>query len=201
MNVTHEVARMKEDPAFAQNVGIVLVHHVVVRGWQVTGQVMGSGIHISHFLTLIVQLLNPIRKRLCRGIEPRDHVGRLPLRHAKVPADLSQSGSRVAPQHPHCESASWIRPASPRRPPQIGQTRTRDRSHEIERLRRCDEPTREGVLPMPSCDLLVTKEKTELLVQLVGPALLAPMELQHVSLQLAGASEQLEEVARFHPRR
>ena len=33
MDVTYEVAQMKEDPAFAQNVGIVLVHHVVVRGW------------------------------------------------------------------------------------------------------------------------------------------------------------------------
>jgi molybdopterin synthase catalytic subunit len=37
MDLTHEVARMKEDPAFAQNVGIVLVHHVVVRGWSKAG--------------------------------------------------------------------------------------------------------------------------------------------------------------------
>jgi molybdopterin synthase catalytic subunit len=33
MDITKEIARMKEDPDFAQNVGMVLVHNGVVRAW------------------------------------------------------------------------------------------------------------------------------------------------------------------------
>ena len=33
MDITREIAKMKEDPEFAQNVGMVLVHNGVVRGW------------------------------------------------------------------------------------------------------------------------------------------------------------------------
>lgn len=33
MDISKEIARLKEDPAFVENVGMVLVHNGVVRGW------------------------------------------------------------------------------------------------------------------------------------------------------------------------
>ena len=33
MDITAEIARMKKDPGFAQNVGMILIHNGVVRAW------------------------------------------------------------------------------------------------------------------------------------------------------------------------
>jgi len=33
MDITKEIIRLKEDPEFARNVGMILVHNGIVRGW------------------------------------------------------------------------------------------------------------------------------------------------------------------------
>jgi len=47
MDITAEIARMKGEPGFADNVGMILVHNGVVRGWSRAGGAAVSAVEVK----------------------------------------------------------------------------------------------------------------------------------------------------------
>ncbi|KAB1441478.1 molybdenum cofactor biosynthesis protein MoaE [Pseudodesulfovibrio senegalensis] len=69
MDISATIAEMKKDPGFAENVGMVLVHNGVVRGWSRDDHATVTGIEI----TPDYERMEEIRKE----IEGRDGIWRV----------------------------------------------------------------------------------------------------------------------------
>ncbi len=53
MDISKTIARMKENPAFAENVGMVLVHNGVVRAWSRKGKENVTSLEVTPDLARI----------------------------------------------------------------------------------------------------------------------------------------------------
>ena len=61
MDISKTIAKLKEDPGFAENVGMILIHNGTVRGWSRGDHSAVSGIEVSADLEKI--------EEICQNIE------------------------------------------------------------------------------------------------------------------------------------